>query len=158
MGVIAFTRVKEPFGWLGNMAPYPLPYRGQVWPTAEALFQALRFDDAEVREKIRTQRSPMAAKFVARNKDLKPLMAVVPRSERDIENMRAVLRLKFTHYPKLRRCLKATHPHDIVEDCSKRSDTFWGARLVGDEWYGENTLGNLLMDLRDQLRAEDDEH
>jgi ribA/ribD-fused uncharacterized protein len=157
MGVIAFRKVKEPFGWLSNLAPYPVPFAGQVWPTAEALFLALRFDDQGVRERIRTQGSPMAARFVARDKDLKPLLAVIPKTERDVANMRRVLRLKFTHYPKLRRCLVATHPHDIVEDCTRRGDTFWGARLKDGEWWGDNITGNLLMDLRDELREEDHE-
>jgi ribA/ribD-fused uncharacterized protein len=154
MGVIAFTKVKLPFGWLSNMAPYALPYEGKVWPTAEALFQALRYDDEEIRERIRSQRSPMAAKFVARNKDTHPKRTVVPKTERDVENMRQVLRLKFTHYPKLRRALINTYPYDIIEDCARRGDTFWGAKLVDGQWWGDNVLGNLLMDLRDELRQE----
>ena len=37
--IIAFTKVALPFGWLGNMAPYPVTYGGKAWRTTEALFQ-----------------------------------------------------------------------------------------------------------------------
>ena len=40
-----FNGVNEPNGWMGNMAPYPIPYNGQVWLTSEALFQSMRFND-----------------------------------------------------------------------------------------------------------------
>jgi predicted ATP-grasp superfamily ATP-dependent carboligase len=40
---ITFTKTSLPFGWLGNMAPYPIEYLEKTWRTAEALFQALRF-------------------------------------------------------------------------------------------------------------------
>jgi len=39
---IWFKKVAEPYGWLGNMAPYPITYKGIVWSTREALFQSLR--------------------------------------------------------------------------------------------------------------------
>jgi predicted NAD-dependent protein-ADP-ribosyltransferase YbiA (DUF1768 family) len=46
--VIGFTKVDLPYGWMGNMAAYPLKYENKVWLTSEALFQALRFDDIEI--------------------------------------------------------------------------------------------------------------
>ena len=51
MGIIAFRRVKDAYGWLGNMSPYPITYMGNAWRTSEALFQALRTDDYAVRER-----------------------------------------------------------------------------------------------------------
>ena len=47
---IAFTRVKLPYGWLGNMAPYPVTWRGQSYRTTEAPYQAMRFTDLSIRE------------------------------------------------------------------------------------------------------------
>jgi 4-aminobutyrate aminotransferase-like enzyme len=32
------------------MAPYPINYENQIWRTSEALFQAMRFDDPEIKE------------------------------------------------------------------------------------------------------------
>jgi hypothetical protein len=50
MHTIAFTKVALSFGWLGNMAPYPIVYEAKLYRTTEALFQALRFDDETIRD------------------------------------------------------------------------------------------------------------
>lgn len=38
MNEIWFTKVDLPYGWLGNMAPYPVLHDGCRWLTTEALF------------------------------------------------------------------------------------------------------------------------
>ena len=58
--IIPFTKTGLPNGYLGNMFPSPIEYDGKVWKTAEALFQALRFDDDEIRELI-VAREPITA-------------------------------------------------------------------------------------------------
>lgn len=63
---ISFTRVDLPHGWLGNMASYPVKYDGKWWPTTEALFQALRFDDPAIKEELRAIKSPMGCKMKAK--------------------------------------------------------------------------------------------
>ena len=104
--IIAFTKVALPFGWLGNMAPYPVTYGGKAWRTTEALFQALRFEDESIRESIRQEKSPMAAKMVAKRH--KSQMVVVPMGAADLDNMRRALRLKLQAHPALGRQLLAT--------------------------------------------------
>ena len=151
--IIAFTKVALPFGWLGNMAPYPVTYGGKAWRTTEALFQALRFEDESIREAIRQEKSPMAAKMVAKRH--KSQMVVVPMGAADLDNMRLVLRLKLQAHPALRRQLLATGAARLVEDCSRRphgSGLFWGAALREGRWVGENWLGRLWEELRASLR------
>ena len=151
--VIAFTKVKLPFGELGNMSPHRITYEGKRYKTAEALFQALRFEDEEIREAIRTSSSPMTAKWTATKYRTK--MVVEPRSQQGLENMRLVLRLKVDQNPEVRRILLATHGEEIIEDCSKRrrgSGEFWGAAFIDGEWRGLNWLGKLLMELRTKIR------
>lgn len=152
--VIAFTKVALPHGWLGNMAPYPVTYSGQEWRTTEALFQALRFHpDSSLREQIRSKKSPMAAKFTA--KSHRALMAVIPLSQVDVDNMRLVLRLKLEQHPELVERLRATGDRLIVEDVTARktkgNHRFWGAALENNLWVGDNMLGKLWMELREQL-------
>lgn len=153
MATISFTKVKLPFGWLGNMAPFPITVNGETWRTAEALFQAMRFDDPTIQQAIRSQTSPMAAKMVA--KKHKADMAVVPCSDADVENMLVVLRLKLQQHPDLRAELRATGRATLVEDCTARpnggSALFWGAAQQYGVWVGENRLGKLWMRLRDEL-------
>jgi len=150
--MILIGKVKEEFGWLGNMSPFPVEHEGRTFRTTEALFQALRFDDNEVIEAIRDQKSPMAAKMKA--KKHRDRMVVVPMSEADLDNMRLVLRLKLLQHPKLRDDLLATGDQEIVEDCTKRprgSGLFWGAAKANNQWLGENWLGRLWMGLRAEL-------
>lgn len=147
--MILIGKVKEPFGWLGNMSPYPVVWEGLTYLTNEALFQSLRFDDHAIREAIRAQKSPMSAKFVAKRE--KARMVVKPLSEQDLDNMRLCLRLKIEQHPDLRAMLLDTGEEDIVEDCTKRprgSGLFWGAANKDGVWNGENWLGRLWMERR----------
>ena len=110
----------------------------------------------DVIEAIRMAKSPMTAKMVA--KRWRDLMVVESRSSQDVKNMRTVLRLKLAQHHHLRNELVATGVQRIVEDCTKRprgSALFWGAALKGGEWVGLNTLGNLWMELRDEIRDKD---
>ena len=151
---ILIRKVKEPHGWLGNMSPYPVDFEGKQFRTTEALFQSLRFQNEEVIEAIRAEKSPMAAKFAA--KKHKKGMVVEPLSESDVENMKLCLKLKVEQHPELRDRLLATGDAVIIEDCTKRkrgSGLFWGAGLDDGSWIGQNTLGKLWMEIRHGLRT-----
>ena len=67
MEVISFTKVSLPYGWLGNMAPYPVKYNNVRYRTTEALFQSLRFmNHPDVQVLIQENKSPMGCKMVAK--------------------------------------------------------------------------------------------
>jgi len=157
-GVIAFTKVALPYGWLGNMSPYPLDFGGITWRTSEALFQSLRFTDNDIKELIRAEKNPMGAKFVM--KANKESITTEPHSEKDVFNMKMCLRLKLEQHPKLKEELLNTGDLIIIEDVTARGDKggnlFWGAMLVENEdgfhWVGTNTLGKLWMELREELK------
>jgi putative DNA methylase len=157
MSPIYIRKVNCPHtGWLSNMSPYKIVVDNIFWRTAEAYFQSLRFapDDA-VRETIRMQKSPIAAKKVA--KENVSRMVVVPMSEQDVENMRITLRLKFKcNQIPLEDNLLRTGDRTIIEDCSGRrteSGAFWGTyELPNGLLFGQNKLGKLLMELRSELK------
>jgi predicted NAD-dependent protein-ADP-ribosyltransferase YbiA (DUF1768 family) len=157
MAVISFTGVDQPYGWMGNMAPFRIQYNGQKWLTCEALFQSMRYDDLNIKEIIRSEKSPLSAKMKA--KKLKDLMVVEPCSPVDLDNMRLCIRLKFEQNPVIKEKLKKTFPHEIVEDVTKRNSgarhDFWGARNKGGIWVGQNQMGKMLMELREEFLAED---
>lgn len=153
--VIAFTKVALPYGWLGNMAPFPIMYGGKMWRTSEALFQALRFaDDDSIRETIRLQTSPMAAKMTAKKN--RERMVVTPQSAADLALMRQVLRLKVESHHMLRGDLIDTGNALIIEDSTNRQNSsglFWGAARQADgSWKGANQLGHAWMELRGELK------
>ena len=154
MEVIRFTKVALPYGWLGNMSPFPLEFGGKQWRTSEALFQALRFKDQAIQELIREEKSPMGAKFIM--KAHKEHLTIEPHSKKDVMNMKMCLKLKLQQHPSLVEELINTGDKIIIEDVTARGDRggnlFWGAMLVDGEWVGENTLGKLWMDLRKEYQ------
>jgi ribA/ribD-fused uncharacterized protein len=150
--MIKFTKVSLPYGWLGNMAPFPVMYKGKKWLTIEALFQALRFEDEKIIEEIRLEKSPMGAKMKAKKNKL--LSVVDPMSEKDLENMRMCVKLKIEQHPKLLMQLLATNNQIIIEDIGKRNGErhkFWGAKKINDVWEGENMMGKIWMELRNSI-------
>ena len=155
MAIISFTKVSLPYGWLGNMSPFPIVYQNERWNTSEALFQALRFSDPEIKLIIRAQKSPMAAKMKA--KAAARHMVIAPCSEEDVDNMRTCLKLKFSQNSEICQLLLRTGEHFIIEDIGARRGSrhlFWGAHRQGTEWIGKNMMGQLLMELRANLQEE----
>lgn len=154
MEVIAFTKTKLPYGWMGNMSPFPIQFGEDTYRTTEALFQALRFSDNEIKALIRENKSPMGAKFVAKARVDE--MTVKQLSEKDVMNMRMCIEIKLDQHPTLVTELLETGDALIVEDVTNRGDKgsnlFWGAMLVEGEWIGQNVLGNIWMDFRKQLK------
>lgn len=137
------------------MSRHRVTHDGIDYGSAEALFQALRFEDAEIQAEIRAQRKPMAAKFIAHTHD--EWMTTAPMSAADLEHMRLVLRLKIEQHDELQEKLCATGDAPIIEDCTNRpqgTGLFWGASRMSDgTWQGENWLGRLWMELRAEIRS-----
>ena len=155
--VIAFTKVKLPYGWLGNMSPYPVEYEGKLYRTTEALFQALRFGGyPEIQEEIRAEKSPMSAKIVAKkHRHLLTRIGEWDEADDDIDRMKLCLKLKLEQHPELKQMLIDTGAALIIEDCTARpggSAKFWGAVFENGEWVGRNVLGKLWIELRDGLK------
>ena len=142
---IWFSAVSEPYGWMSNMSPHPVEHGGFTWPTTEALFQALRFKDPEIRKDIRIQTSPRGAEMKAKGKDYQDLRVVEPKSEQDLENMRLCLRLKLAQHGALAGQLCDTGDRTIYALANAHDDgdnrLFWGARREADDGLrGENQI------------------
>jgi len=149
---VVFHKTKERWGELSNMASgFPLVVVGSVWPSSEALYQACRFPHLpDVQLSIAQQTSAMAAKMKSK-----------PRRSESREDwprirvriMRWVLRVKLAqHMNSFGSVLVATGDSSIVERSTK--DRYWGAIESEDGTLeGENVLGRLLMELREELRT-----
>lgn len=144
--VINFYRVSEDYGCFSNFAAYSIQVDGKQWPTSEHYFQAQKFEDREHQEAIRKIKSPMIAARMGRNRK-KPL-------RRDWESvkiavMRKAVRAKFTQHDDIRQILLSTGDARIVEHTE--NDSYWGD---GGDGSGKNMLGHILMEIREELRAE----
>jgi ribA/ribD-fused uncharacterized protein len=149
---VVFRKTNESFGGLSNMAGgYPLLVNGVPILTAEALYQACRFPmHPEIQRLIIQQRSPMTAKMKSKPHRTKTR----PDWDRvHVPVMKWCLEVKlYQHRDTFGSLLESTGDRAIVEE--SRRDSYWGARPVeGDKLVGANVLGNLLMELRANMRT-----
>lgn len=149
---IFFRKTKEDWGGLSNMAGgYRLNVDGVNILTSEALYQACRFPHLpEVQKLILEQRSPMTAKMVGKpHRDNTRADWLQVR----IKIMKWCIRIKLlNNIKKFGDLLLATKDLPIVE--WSRKDEFWGAKLYEEKYFiGTNALGRLLMELREEVKA-----
>jgi ribA/ribD-fused uncharacterized protein len=154
---IVIRKVTDNYGWLGNMSAHPVRYEGRLFKTNEHLFQWKRFEGfPEIQEVLIGEASPMGVKMKVKKfrKQLTLDGLWSYDEEKDVAWMKECLWIKIRSYLDLARKLKLSHPHFIVEDCSKRkrgSGMFWGAAFEDGKWVGENVLGELWMEIREEL-------
>jgi ribA/ribD-fused uncharacterized protein len=145
MNQIRFYRLNEPDGEFSNFSPHSLELKGRLWPTSEHYFQAQKFPATNHEETIRLAKSPMIAARMGRSRE-RPLRPDWESVKDDI--MRTALRAKFRQHPSLRSLLLQTGDAELIEHT--KNDSYWGD---GGDGTGKNRLGQLLMELRTQLRT-----
>jgi ribA/ribD-fused uncharacterized protein len=145
---IRFYRVNDPYGVFSNFSPHPIYLDGHRWPTTEHYFQAQKFAGTDPAQfaAIRAAKSPMLAARLGRSRKA--------RLRRDWESikdnvMRKAVLAKFRAHEDARQTLLSTADQHIIEDTT--DDHYWGC---GDSGAGKNRLGQILEEVRAQLRAE----
>ena len=152
---IVFRKIDDEFGGLSNMGRgFPIFIGETMIRTSEALYQACRFPHLpEVQQRIIDDPSPKGAKLVSspHRKNSRPHWEDV-----QVDLMRWCLRVKLVqNWDRFGNLLQSTGDKPIVEDSHKYR--FWGAVPDGEfTLRGANVLGQLLMELRDQLRTAPD--
>ncbi len=141
-------------GVLTNFAPSP--FRGQgpdgraiKYLTVEHYFQAHKTVDQAEHARIAAARTPQLAKLLGRKTNLREDWEEVKEKV-----MLDGLRLKFAQ-PPFRAKLLGTGERPIIEE--SKHDLEWGARKDGDGWDGENRLGKLLQQVREEIRCQESE-
>ncbi len=140
--ILDFYSVKNAYGEFSNFALFPLVIDGVDWPTSEHYYQAHKYTDPELMERVRQAKTPMEAALMGRDPN-------IPKREdwdtyKDIAMEKAV-RAKFAQHEELKVLLKATGTSFIYEHT--KNDCYWGD--CGDR-TGKNKLGLLLMQLRSE--------
>lgn len=144
--VINFYSVSDEYGEFSNFATFPIVDKRKRWPTSEHYFQGQKFDNPAHREEIRKAKTPMIAARLGRDRKKK-----LRRNWESVKDnvMRDAVRAKFTQHDELRLLLLSTGSAKLVEHTS--NDAYWGD---GGDGSGKNMLGRILMEVREQLRAE----
>jgi hypothetical protein len=143
---IRFFSQSETHREFSNFAPFGIDLDDARWPTVEHYYQAQKFADPQLRNKIRQAAKPVIAKNLAdHNKAaIRPDWDAVKD-----EIMYRAVRRKFELHAPLRELLLATGNEDIAE--SAPNDYYWG---VGREGTGQNRLGRIIERIRAELRTD----
>ena len=131
---------------LSSYALYPFELDGFEWPSVEHYYQAMKFDDADYRDRIRQADTPKAAAKLGkrcwkkRRKNWK---------KNSITYMTRATYIKCRTHPEVAEMLLKSGELEI-KDLSMY-DYFWG---TGRDQRGENRFGKMLMGVRNKLQEE----
>ena len=136
------TRFKDEYAFLDNLFPAPVEWEGITYPCVEAAFQASKTDDPQIR-------LTFAKCKPDRIKDRGNRLAATEQWSADrLKIMKELLLLKFRSHSGLAKQLKATGGKTLING-NNGKDPFWGTSLY--TWDGGNKLGQLLMEIRNEL-------
>lgn len=145
---IYFYKVSDPYGCFSNFSPHSIYLQGRRWPTTEHYYQAQKFagsSDETLILTIQTLPTPEEAAAIGRN----PGYSVRPDWEQvKVPIMLEAVRIKFLIHSDIQAILLATGEEEIVEDSP--TDPYWGC---GSDRQGQNQLGKILMQIRQEIRA-----
>lgn len=130
--------------FLSNFWMVPVEVDGITYPSAEHAYQASKTTSHAHQIQIKACRTPGQAKRLGKSVPLRVGWGV----EAKLAAMRRVVAAKFEQNAFVRRALLETHPLQLQEG-NAWGDRFWGV-CRGE---GENWLGKILMEVREQLRA-----
>lgn len=145
-----FNKVKEKWGELSNMSnDYGVTIGGVKIKNTEALYQACRFPDfPDYQAEILKGHSGMASKMTS--KKYRKLYTREDWHDVRVEVMDFCLRLKFYQNSVfIKRILNEVGNRDIVEKSHK--DQLWGTVERNGLLIGDNILGKLWMNIRDEM-------
>lgn len=104
----------------------------------------MKFSDEQYQERIRETKSPMIAARLGRSRKVK---IRDDWEEVKVDIMRMAVRAKILAHESLQELLLGTGDEMIIEAAGR--DYFWGA---GKDGSGQNWLGKILMEVREELR------
>ncbi len=131
---------------LSSFSRHGFDLEGQFWPSVEHYFQAMKFEDPQVQEKVRQAEHPARARRLGRSR--------FRRLRKDWSKVRRVIMTRAVYtkcrtHPEVAERLLGTGDSRLFE--SSQYDYFWGC---GRDRRGHNTYGLVLMDVRNKLREE----
>ncbi|WP_226019293.1 NADAR family protein [Novosphingobium sp. FKTRR1] len=148
---IRFYRASEkPYGAFSNLYRREIEFEGERFATSEHAYQAGKPRKPEVKAWLMAAPSPALLAMAAHGLyywDVSPGW-----SQKKFDRMRGVLRAKFTQHQDLRDLLLSTGTARLIETATVDNEV---NRLWGEvNGKGKNMLGELLMELRAQLRSD----
>lgn len=141
---IKFYRTKDPYGFMGNYYKARFFIYGRWWNCVEAPYQAMKTFDKDEQEAIWKAEKSNDARLLGQKVTMRPDWDQVKRSV-----MKECVMAKFLQHPELRKQLMETGTEELIEDSP--IDWYWGC---GKDGTGQNVLGQVLMEIREELKGE----
>jgi ribA/ribD-fused uncharacterized protein len=132
------------FYMFSNFSSFAVEWNGALWMTSEHAYQAAKFSDAAIREKIQKSRSAHVSKKIA---EFYKSEIIGKWDNVKLKIMESIIRAKLAQHSYIQKKLLETGDLELVEDSPK--DSFWGR---GPDWKGHNHLGKIWMRLREELK------
>lgn len=130
------------FGFLSNFHPSPMKFDNRKYPTAEHAYQCAKTSDAGEQNAMAAEKSPGRVKRLGAKCTLKKNW-----DHMRVQVMTDVVRAKFQQNADLAEQLIGTGDA-YLEEGNDWGDTFWGTV----DGVGKNVLGNILMQVRTELK------
>ena len=143
---IDFYKEYGELGYLANYSNHGFYKDNIYYKTAEHYYQANKFDDINIRNKIINAKTPKEASNIGRDRN-----NIRKKDFNKIKNkvMEEAIYEKFKQNSDIRTKLLETGNEEIREMTTKES--YWG---VGPNLDGSNYSGKILMKVRERLRKE----
>lgn len=146
MSKILFLKITEPYGCFSNFSKHPIVIDGITWSTTEHYYQAQKYEDPILQERVRNAVSPWVAAQIGRDPSL-PLRKDWEQIKESV--MEQALWFKVRQHKDVRDTLLSTGNNEIVEHTPR--DAYWAD---GGDGSGKNRLGVLWMKIREELKKE----
>ena len=136
---------RNDYRFLSNFHPCEIVFEGVSYPSAEHLYQALKTDNEQQREYVRSAATPQEAKRRGRS------VTMVSKSEEFRINIMRITLVKKFAIERLQERLLFTKDATLIEG-NYWHDNFFGVchcgRREGCDGSGKNNLGKILMETR----------
>ncbi len=156
MEYIFFYSHTKDNGYMSNFSEYTFTESGIAYDTVERYMhykKALLFNDDKIAKNIINSNTPQEAKMLGRKvKNFDNLIW----DEKKVDIVKTGIRLKFEQNGLISQMLLSTGEKYLVEAAS--NDRIWGIGYSSEKAiknigsWGENLLGNILMEIRTELK------
>lgn len=140
------NRFRGKYIFLSNFYPCEIKWKGVIYPSVENAFQSEKSQNKKFKELCSTC-SPSQAKKLGKTVTIDKKIW----DTKKVNVMKELLKIKFL-IPELKNKLLQTENQELVEG-NMHYDAFWGIYLPTN--CGKNVLGNLLMEIRNEIREEE---
>jgi N-glycosidase YbiA len=141
---IKFYKLRDPGGFMSNFWPAKIYIYGCWWRWVEAPYQSQKTYNLAEKKLIWEATKPMQARDLGQTVTMISDWDQIKRTV-----MKECCLAKFLQHADLRKQLMETGTEELIEDSPV--DSWWGC---GKDGTGQNVLGQVLMEIREELRGE----